>query len=50
MTWTILWMRLFGTTELWGVDLGFWAAMAVCLLAVILMNAVFWGIKPKTKS
>ena len=41
MNWAAVWMRLFGTTTLWGLDLGFWAA-----LAVIAMNLVFWGMKP----
>ena len=37
MTWTKLWMDLFGRTALCGIDMGFWAAMSVVLLLVILM-------------
>ncbi|MDD4849175.1 MAG: hypothetical protein PHO10_00595 [Gemmiger sp.] len=47
MVWTNIWLRLFGTTTLLGINLGFWAAMAVCVLVVVVMNAVFWGLKPK---
>lgn len=47
MNWTTLWIRLFGTTSFLGIDIGFWAAMTVVLLIVILMNAVFWGMKPQ---
>lgn len=47
MNWTTIWMDLFGTTSFWGINMGFWAAMAVVLLIVILMNVVFWSLKPK---
>lgn len=47
MNWTSVWMNLFGTTSVLGINLGFWVAMAVVLLIVILMNVVFWGMKPK---
>lgn len=47
MNWTNLWMNLFGTTTLWGLDMGFWVAMGAVLLIVIVMNAVFWSVKPK---
>ena len=40
-------MNLFGTTSVLGINLGFWVAMAVVLLIVILMNVVFWSMKPK---
>ena len=42
-----LWMKLFGTTTLWGLDLGFWVAMATVVLLVVLMNVIFWSMKPK---
>lgn len=47
MKWNQLWMDLFGTTTLWGIDMGFWVAMAAVIMIVILMNAVFWGMKPQ---
>lgn len=31
-----------------GLDPGFWDSMIVVTLIVILMNIVFWSIKPKT--
>ena len=47
MNWTAIWTSLFGTTPLFGVNMGFWAGMASVLLIVILMNMVFWSIKPQ---
>ena len=47
MNWTSLWLHLFGTTQLLGIDMGFWAAMALILVIAVLMNLVFWGIKPR---
>lgn len=47
MTWTTIWIRLFGTTTLLGLDMGFWVALAVVALIVILMNVVFWTMCPK---
>lgn len=47
MNWETIWMDLFGTTSFGGINMGFWAAMAVVLLIVILMNVVFWSLKPK---
>ena len=49
MNWAKIWMNLFGTTEFLGIDMGFWVAMAVVLLIVILMNVVFWSMKPKVR-
>lgn len=49
MNWEIIWMNLFGTTSFLRIDMGFWAAMAVVLLIVILMNIVFWSMKPQRK-
>lgn len=47
MIWSELWMNVFGCTSFCGIDMGFWAAMTVVLLIVILMNVVFWGMKPQ---
>lgn len=47
MNWTKIWMNLFGTSTLLGLDLGLWVAMAVVAMIIILMNVVFWGMKPK---
>lgn len=49
MTWSKLWMDLFGNTSFCGIDMGFWVALSAVLLIVIVMNAVFWGMKPKEK-
>lgn len=45
MNWVNLWMKLFGTTEFLGLNMGFWISMAVVALIVILMNVVFWSMK-----
>ena len=45
--WSELWLKLFGRTQLWGVDMGFWVAMAAVLLIVIAMDVIFWSMKPK---
>lgn len=49
MNWVNLWMKLFGTTEFLGLNMGFWISMAVVALIVILMNVVFWSMKPNLK-
>ena len=46
MNWVNLWMKLFGTTEVLGLNMGFWISMTVVALIVILMNVVFWSMKP----
>lgn len=47
MNWTHIYMKLFGTTEFFGINMGFWIAMGICILVVVGMNLVFWGMKPK---
>ena len=47
MNWQVLRMILFGTTEWPGLDIGFWIAMAVVALIVIIMNVVFWKMRPQ---
>ena len=47
MNWKEIWMTLFGTTEWLGLNIGFWVSMAVVVLIVIVMNIVFWSMKPK---
>lgn len=47
MNWAKIWIDLFGTTTLWGLDMGFWVSISIVALIVILMNLIFWCIKPK---
>ena len=47
MNWTMLWIKLFGTTSFLGINMGFWVGMAAVLLIVILINVVFWSRKPE---
>ena len=49
MKWNTVWIWLFGTASLWGLDMGFWLSMGLVLLIVILMNVIFWGMKPRNK-
>ena len=49
MNWMELWMKLFGTAEWLGLNMGFWVSMGVVLLIVIVMNIVFWSMKPKRR-
>ena len=50
MNWKDIWMTLFGTVDLFGLTMGFWVSMAVVALIVVVMNAVFWGMKPRKKA
>lgn len=47
MHWNALWISIFGKAEWLGLNMGFWASLAVVALIVIAMNLVFWGIKPQ---
>lgn len=49
VNWNEIWMKLFGTTEWLGLNMVFWASMAVVVLIVIIMNLVFGGMKPQEK-
>lgn len=33
-------------TELFGINMGFWVCLLVITIIVILMNVVFWSMKP----
>ena len=44
-----LWLKLFGTTTFLSLDIGFWVSMGISLLVAILMNIVFWSMKPYKK-
>lgn len=37
---------MFGTTEWPGLNMGFWVANEAVLVIVIIMNVVFWSMKP----
>ena len=50
MNWAALWTKMFGTTSWLGIDIGFWASMGITAVIVVLMNVVFWGIKPAKKN
>ena len=50
MNWKDIWMMLFGTADLFGLNMGFWVSMAVVALIVVVMNGFFWGMKPQTKT
>lgn len=47
MNWKMIWLSLFKTTTWLGIDIGFWISMGISLLVAIIMNVVFWSLKPK---
>ena len=49
MNWVNIWQTIFGTTTWLGIDMGFWVSMGISLLITIIMNVVFWLMKPKAK-
>jgi len=49
MNWKEIWVSLFGDCEWLGLNIGFWVSMTVVIGIVILMNVVFWGMKPQTQ-
>ena len=42
LNWNLLWLKWFGVTELWGINVGFWAALFAIGFVVIAMNLVLW--------
>ena len=44
-----IWMALFGTADLFRLNMGFWVAMAAVALTVVVMNVVFLGMKSRKK-
>ena len=47
MNWNNMWNTLFNTTELlFGINMGFCVCLLVITIIVILMNVVFWSMKP----
>lgn len=46
MYWNNDWMILLGRNQWLGLDMGFWLALAAVTLIVIIMNVVFWSMKP----
>ena len=49
MSWRDLWMLYFGTAESFGIDLGFWIALFLIMIIVILVNLVCWTMTPKRR-
>lgn len=47
MNWAKLWMKIFGRTTFIGLDMGFWVSLVIVILIVILMNLIFWMLKPQ---
>ncbi len=47
--WDRFYMNVFGANDWMGLDMGFWVSMFVTCLVVVIMNVVFWNMKPKPK-
>ncbi len=39
-TWDTVWDAIFGTSELWGLNIGFWVGMILCVIMVIVIIVV----------
>ena len=50
MNFSNLWLTLFGTTTWLGLDIGFWVSMGISVLVAVVMNIVFWSMKPYNKT
>ena len=50
MNWSQLWINIFGTTTWANIDIGFWLSMGISLIIAIIMNIVFWSMKPYDKT
>ena len=42
-------MALFGTADLFRLNMGFGVSMAAVTLTMVVMNVAFWGMKPRKK-
>lgn len=49
MRWTSLYMKIFGTTKFFGIDIGFWIVVVICLFIMVGMNLLLWKKKPLKK-
>lgn len=47
MNLTNFYTTTFGTTELWGLNLGFYFTMLAVFIIVVIENVVFWSMKKK---
>ena len=50
MNFSNIWMSIFGTTTWLGLDMGFWVSMGISVLVAVVMNIVFWSMKPYKKT
>ena len=47
MNWKDIWMTLFGTADLFGLNMGFWVSMAVVALIVVVMIHILLKMRKK---
>ena len=45
-----IWMDFLGMDTLFNLNMGFWVSMSAVIVLVILMNVIFWSMKPKNRS
>lgn len=50
MNWTKIWMSVFGTETFLGIDMGFWVSLSAVVILAVLMNIIFWSMKPDRKN
>ncbi|MCD7709702.1 MAG: hypothetical protein LUI02_07490 [Clostridiales bacterium] len=51
LNWESFFLNVFGTLKGWGgINVGFWVAMIVVALVVLIENIVFWCMKPRPEA
>lgn len=50
MNWAKIWMSVFGTETFLGIDMGFWVSLSAVVILAVLMNIIFWSMKPDRKN
>ncbi len=44
LTWNEFWENIFGTHELWGLNMGFWVGIVVTIILVVVLISVTFGL------
>ncbi len=39
-SWDTVWDSIFGTSELWGLNIGFWVGMILCIIMTVVIIVV----------
>ncbi|MCD8209522.1 MAG: hypothetical protein LUC31_01745 [Coprobacillus sp.] len=44
LTWNEFWENIFGTHELWGLNMGFWVGIVVTIILVVVLISVTFAL------